>query len=241
MHQPGVEVRPLRQMNGHASFNEVFLTDARVPHANVVGEVGGGWTVALTTLSHERGLGTGRFGEVPTVGEGRTVREARAEAAEYLRTYEWYPQRAGRADLVPARARAHGLADDAVTRQRAARLWAIERTATWNVRRSRAARQAGRPPGPEGSLAKLSGSVIAREAAAAHAAISGAHGMLTGPASPADGIVAEVLVSVPGASIAGGTDEIQRNIVGERTLGLPREPSVDVDLPFREVRTNRRR
>jgi alkylation response protein AidB-like acyl-CoA dehydrogenase len=241
MHQPGVEVRPLRQMNGHASFNEVFLTDARVPHANVVGEVGGGWTVALTTLSHERGLGTGRFGEVPTVGEGRTVREARAEAAEYLRTYEWYPQRAGRADLVPARARAHGLADDPVTRQRAARLWAIERTATWNVRRSRAARQAGRPPGPEGSLAKLSGSVIAREAAAAHAAISGAHGMLTGPASPADGIVAEVLVSVPGASIAGGTDEIQRNIVGERTLGLPREPSVDVDLPFREVRTNRRR
>ena len=240
MRQAGIEVRPLRQMNGRSSFNEVFIADARVPHDNVVGELGGGWGVALTTLAHERGLATGLFGSVPADGAGRTVREARAEAAEYLRTYEWYPQRAGRADLVPERARAHGVDGDAVTRQQMAELHAIERTARWNVARSRAARQQGRPPGPEGSLAKLSGSVIARRSAAVHSTVAGAQGMLSGPDGPVDGIIAEILVSVPGASIAGGTDEIQRNIVGERTLGLPREPSVDVDQPFRQVRTNRR-
>ena len=99
MHQPGVEVRPLRQMNGHATFNEVFLTDARVrrrpPWSATAGE---GWRVAVTTLMHERGAVAGRHGakcpkEQPG---GRTVREADAEAAEYRKTYKWYPQRAGR-------------------------------------------------------------------------------------------------------------------------------------------------
>ncbi|MDP1818959.1 MAG: acyl-CoA dehydrogenase family protein [Acidimicrobiales bacterium] len=240
MRQPGIEVRPLRQMNGRASFNEVFLTEARVPVANVVGELHGGWTVALTTLAHERGLAAGLFGALPPSGGGRTREEARAEASAYLTTYEWYPQRAGRADLVPVRAVATGAAGDPVTRQVVAHLAATERTARWTAERASAARRAGRPPGAEGSIGKLAASTIAREAAAAHATIAGADGMLTGPDSPEGGIVAEVLVSVPGASIAGGTDEVQHNIVGERVLGLPKEPSVDADVPFRQVKVNRR-
>ena len=240
MRQPGVEVRPLRQMNGRASFNEVFLSEARVPASHVVGALHDGWTVALTTLAHERGLGAGLFGSLPSSGGGRTRTEALAEATAYLKTYEWYPQRAGRADLVPARVAAHGRADDPVVRQLVAHLHGTERTARLTAERAAAARRAGRPPGPEGSLGKLNGSRIAREAAAAHSTIAGAHGMLTGPDSPEGGIVAEVLVSVPGASIAGGTDEIQHNIIGERVLGLPKEPSVDADIPFRQVKVNRR-
>ena len=151
MHQPGVEVRPLRQMNGHASFNEVFVTDARVPHANVIGEVGGGWPVALTTLAHERGLATGRvFAVAFGGGHGRCAREAAAEAAEYIETYRWYPQRAGRPDLVAQRAQEHGADRDPLIRQGLAALASAERVARWNGERARAARSPLRPrcPGP---------------------------------------------------------------------------------------------
>jgi alkylation response protein AidB-like acyl-CoA dehydrogenase len=95
--------------------------------------------------------------------------------------------------------------------------------------------RAGRPPGPEGSLGKLASSVIARQAARVHAQIAGPHGMLAGTGSPLDGIIAEIFLSVPAISIAGGTDQIQRTIIGERILGLPREPDPSRNLPFREV------
>jgi alkylation response protein AidB-like acyl-CoA dehydrogenase len=231
MHQSGVDVRPLHQMNGHASFNEVFLTDARVPAANVVGAPGAGWTVAMTTLAHERSFATMRRPRFPTV-RGRTVAEAAAEAEAYFATYAWYPQRAGRPDLVPELA--HG--GRPVDRQAAAALQALARSHEWTARRAAAARAAGRPPGAEGSLGKLAASEVARAAAAVHGRLAGAAGTLTGADSPLDGVVAEVLVSVPAQSIAGGTDEIQRNIIGERVLGLPREPSVDRDVPFRQLR-----
>jgi alkylation response protein AidB-like acyl-CoA dehydrogenase len=236
MHQPGVEVRPLRQMNGHASFNEVFLTDARVPLDHSVGAVNAGWAGALTTLAHERGLGAIRLVATDGWRDGRTSAEAMAEADEHARTYAWYPQRAGRADLLPEMARATGAT--AAQRQLVAETIVRSRVAAWNVERSRAARAAGRSPGPEGSVAKLAGSDIARRAAEAHGAMAGAQALLTGSTSLRGGIVAEILVSVPAGSIAGGTDEIQHNIVGERALGLPKEPSTDAQLPFREVRTN---
>jgi len=195
----------------------------------------------MTTLAHERGLATGAlFAVGGPEAKGRTAREAAEEAAEYAKTYIWYPQRAGRADLVPSRARETGASADPIVRQRAAQLVAMERAARWNVERSRAARAQGRPPGAEGSLAKLCGSNIARAAAMVHGQITGAAAMLTGPDSPAGGVIAEILVSVPAGSIAGGTDEIQHNIIGERVLGLPKEPSVDTDVPFREVRRNQR-
>jgi alkylation response protein AidB-like acyl-CoA dehydrogenase len=125
-----------------------------------------------------------------------------------------------------------------VERQLIADVTARNRVANWNVERARSARAAGRAPGPEGSVAKLAGSDIARRSAHAHGTMAGAAGMLTGPTSMHDGVIAEILVSVPAGSIAGGTDEIQRSIVGERSLGLPREPSADSHVPFREVRTN---
>jgi len=238
MHQIGVEVRPIVQMNRHASFNEVFLTDARIPVGNLVGELGDGWRVARTTLHHERTFATMRrprfdTGDAPQ--PGRTVREAMAEADEYFRTYVWYPQRAGRADLLVELAKAKGVADEPAVRQEIARLLSFVRANEWTAARGQAARALGRAPGPEGSLGKLAASEVARRSARVHALIAGAQGMLRDGPHPADAVVAEVLVSTVAQSIAGGTDEIQRNIIGENILGLPREPSADTDRPFGEV------
>ncbi len=237
MKQPGVEVRPLRQMNGHRSFNEVFLSDARIPAAYVVGDEGDGWRVALTTLAHER-----RFGAMgrPRLAESdaRIHREARAEADEHFRTYEWYPQRAGRVDLLIDRVRAAGLADDAVARHQVAGVLAMQRASQLTADRARAARVLGRAPGAEGSIGKLDLSRIARAAGATHTHLAGADGMLAGNDAPLDGTITEVMISVPAQSIAGGTDEIQKNILGERILGLPREPSTDRDVAFRDLPRN---
>ncbi len=225
MRQPGVEVRPLRQMNGHASFNEVFLDGARVPAGHMIGAPGAGWTVARAVLARERRLAASRTMPV-TAGErpGRAWQEAIAERTAAAEPHKWYPQRAGRPDLVVARAQAEGKAADPVVRQEIAKLIELAWSARWTAARAAAARAAGQPPGPEGSLGKLASTRIARQAARVHAMIGGAHAMLTGPDSPLGGVVAEILVSVPAISIAGGTDEIQRTIIAERILGLPREP-----------------
>jgi alkylation response protein AidB-like acyl-CoA dehydrogenase len=180
-------------------------------------------------------LGRPQYSAAP----GRALDEARHEADEYYRTYAWYPQRAGRVDLVPERAAATGRNTDPLVRQQIARLVELQRTAQWTAARARAAQALGRPPGAEGSLAKLALSGIARQAHLVHTLLAGAAGMLTGADSPLGGVVAEILVSTPAQSIAGGTDEIQHNIIGEKVLGLPREPSVDNDLPFRSLSRNR--
>jgi alkylation response protein AidB-like acyl-CoA dehydrogenase len=237
MHQPGIDVRPLRQMNGYASFNEVFMTDARLDADDVIGAVDRGWAVALATLAHERRLqapGRARRPRRPC----RALEEAEREETEASEPHRWYPQRAGRADLVIPRAKATGHDGDAVVRQSAARVISAAWVADWTADRARLARAQGKPPGPEGSLSKLASSGIARMCADAHGHIAGATGMLVGADAPLDGLVTEILVSVPAVSIAGGTDEIQHNILGERILDLPREPSVDRDVPFRDVRRN---
>ena len=238
MKQPGVEVRPLRQMNFHASFNEVFLTNARIPRDWVIGEVNQGWAAALTTLAHERHFGALSAARFDGVAAGPALEEARAEAAEAAKVYAWYPQRAGRVDLVVEHARTRGAQLDPVVRQEIARLLAMHRASQWTAERARAARAIGRPPGPEGSIGKLALSNVARQAASVHALIAGTHGLLGGsdPAAPLGGVVAEILISVPAQSIAGGTDQIQRNILGERALGLPREPDPAKGRPCREVR-----
>ncbi len=237
MNQPGIVVRPLKQMNGYASFNEVFMTDARVSAADVIGEVGQGWGAALTTLAHERRLAVSLFGRSQK-GEGRALDEYRAEQANLMEPYKWYPQRAGRVDLVVPRAQETGRNTDPTVRQEIAKLLSMARASEWTAQRAREARVLGRPPGPEGSLGKLSSSHIARSAAEVHTLISGSDSMLSGSDGAEDGIIAEILVSVPGGSIAGGTDEIQRNIISERALGLPKGPAVDVGKPFRDVPRN---
>jgi alkylation response protein AidB-like acyl-CoA dehydrogenase len=239
MYQPGVNVQPLKQMNGHASFNQVFLTDAVVEPEFLVANVGDGWAVTTTTLMHERrgadGLRTWAMG---SDRKGRAYDEERAEIATTMEPYKWYPQRAGRVDLILERAKETGRFEDPVVRQEIARLLIMSKAAEWTARRARAAAQQGKPQGPEGSLGKLVASHVARAAARVHTQLSGADALLSGSDSPMNGVIAEILVSVPATSIAGGTDEIQRNIISERVLKMPKEPSIDTTKPFRDVPRN---
>ncbi|MCB1685007.1 MAG: acyl-CoA dehydrogenase family protein [Pseudomonadales bacterium] len=237
MKQPGVSVQQLKQMNGHASFNEVFFTDACIPADQMVSSPGNGWQVALTTLAHERRMGDVLRATATVRGSGRVHREAAEETAVLLAPYTWYPQRAGRVDLVLPRARATGAIRDPVIRQEIARLLTLEKVSQWTALRARAAQRRGKPQGPEGSLGKLAASNLARAAARVHTLISGESALLSGPESPESGVIAEILVSVPAISIAGGTDEIQRNIIAERVLGMDKEPRFDTG-PFRDVRRN---
>lgn len=239
IHQPGVQVHPLRQMNGYASFNQVFFTDAEVLPENLVGEVGKGWAIATTTLMHERREADGiRSWGAGSQGSGRIYEELRRETQTVMEPYKWYPQRAGRVDLVIERAKQAGVINDPVVRQDIARLLTLAKSAEWTARRARAAQLQGKPQGPEGSLGKLAGSHISRMAARVHTLISGADAMLSGEDGPMNGTIAEILVSFPANSIAGGTDEIQRNIISERVLGMPKEPRTDNDRPFRDVPKN---
>jgi alkylation response protein AidB-like acyl-CoA dehydrogenase len=239
MKQPGVTVHPLKQMNGHASFNQVFLTDAVVPPEMLVDEVGHGWAVTTTTLMHERRGADGlRSWAVGSDRKGRCYDEERAEIATTMEPYKWYPQRAGRVDLVVKRAKETGRFDDPVVRQEIAKLLTMSKAAEWTARRARTAQEQGRPQGPEGSLGKLASSYIARAAARVHTQLTGADALLTGEDSPMGGVIAEILVSVPATSIAGGTDEIQHNIIAERVLSMPKEHSVDTGRPYRDVPRN---
>jgi len=236
--QPGVDVQPLKQMNGHASFNQVFFTDAQVPAENLVGRIGEGWKVAMTTLAHERRGADGL--NAPSrrgARTGRIYEEERRELETANQPYKWYPQRAGRVDLILDRVKETGANKDPHVRQEIAKLMILAKSAEWTARRARAAQQQGRPQGPEGSLGKLAASHVARAAAHVHTLMTGAEAMLSGTGSPRNGIIAEILVSVPAISIAGGTDEIQRNIIAERVLDLPKEPRFDTG-PFRNVRRN---
>ena len=237
MNQKEVEVRPLMQMNRHTSFNEVFMTEARIPNDYVIGTPGEGWAVALTTLAFERGFGSLKKPRY-SKQKSRVIDEAKAESEEHFKVYSWYPQRAGRVDLTKDHARTKKRNTDPIIRQEIAKLLSMHRIGEWTASRARAARKLGRAPGAEGSIGKLMSSNVARQANKTHSMIAGASALLTGPSASYDGIIAEILVSTPAKSIAGGTDEIQRNIIGERVLGLPREPSTDKDVPFRDVPRN---
>ncbi|MCY3930068.1 MAG: acyl-CoA dehydrogenase family protein [Acidobacteria bacterium] len=240
MRQAGVEARPLRQMNGHQSFNEVFMTNAVVPPEDLIGGEGNGWHVAKTTLSFERRGFSRRVrgSSIDGPKQGPIYEEYEEELRIAAEPYTWYPQREGRVDLVVPRARETGAIADPATRQEIAKLICMHTGAKLASDSAEAKRKAGTTDIiPEGSIGKLAASVIARQASLVHTMISGADSMLSGPESAADGIIAEILVSVPAISIAGGTDEIQRNIISERVLGMPKGYRADQG-PFRDIKRN---
>ena len=239
MKQPGIETQPLKQMNGYASFNQVFLTDAEVLPDFQVAELGDGWKVATTTLMHERRAADSlrAWGQVPDT-DGPIYDQERAEVETTMAPYKWYPQRAGRVDLIMQRAKETGAIKDPAVRQEIAKLMTLHKSAEWTARRARSAQEQGKPQGPEGSLGKLAASNVARAAAKVHTMISGADSMLSGDDSPENGTVAEVLISFPASSIAGGTDEIQKNIISERVLDMPKETRFDAGKPFKDIPRN---
>ena len=199
LHTPGVDVRPLRQMNGDAHFTEIFLDDARVPDADRIGAVGEGWRVALTCLSFERGAATaGSSGGLLDV------------------------------ERLIALARTRGVSSNPVVRDRLARLVIELRVMSLTIRRARDTARTGQP-GPAGSGLKLRGSRTFREYTNLALAILGPDAMTA--AEPWN----TLFLTAPSLSIRGGTDEIQRNIVGERVLGLPEEPRLDRELPFADL------
>ncbi len=211
MDQPGVEVRPLRQITGEAHFNEVFLTGARVPAANMLGEPGQGWRVLLTALAYERvALGQANLGAM-TRANGR-------------------PE----ADLVEL-ARRHGRDDDVLLRRDIARVVALRSVNRWTNQRAQAQAEQG-SSSPLASLGKLAMSRIVHETGRVQSAIVGPEALLEGPDHPDGDDANFASMNAYFTSIGGGTDQIQRNIIGERLLGLPREPEVDRDVPFEDVR-----
>jgi alkylation response protein AidB-like acyl-CoA dehydrogenase len=229
--QPGIEVRPLHQMNGEHGFNEVFFTGARVADDRLIGEVGGGWSVAVTVLMYERFMSS-----LPTAMPGRRAGQLDQLAGDAAQRAARAPG-AGRtnvSELVLDVARQLGKTADPVVRQRLAALWGRETVHGYLARGGQSARQ-GRRPGAHGSLTKLARSELVRAGRDAGMSVIGAHGMLDSPDTPGGGQIQHRALSSPGASIAGGTDEIQRGIAGERVLGLPKEPRTDRDIPFKDL------
>lgn len=228
--QPGIEVRPLHQMNGAHGFNEVFLTDARVAPDRVVGEVGGGWAVALTTLMFERSMSA-----VPSAPAGAKAGMLDVRAGDVGRR-DRQAQRRVDARAVIEVARELEREADPLTRQRLAELAALEEVERLSGMRSAAAVRAGQRPGAEGSVRKIARSRLAVTASEVGMEVLGAHGLLVGDQTPGRGRLQQATLSSPGVSIAGGTDGIQRNIIGERVLGLPKEPRLDDGVPFRDLK-----
>ena len=205
LRSPGIEIRPLRQMTGAAHFNEVFFTDVRVPAANLVGHEHDGWNVARTTLMNERHA-TG------SLGSARTGWEALLGAA-----------------------RAAGVTGDPLVRQRLAEVYGMGRIFDLTTARVRAAMARGGIPGVEGSILKLAIAALGTRLADVGTTLLGPAGLLLGDDGPEGGRWPDALLGSFAMHIGGGTDEVQRNIVGEVVLGLPREPDPTKDLPFSQL------
>ncbi|MDQ0466734.1 alkylation response protein AidB-like acyl-CoA dehydrogenase [Caulobacter ginsengisoli] len=212
MKQPGVEVRPLRQITNEAHFNEVFITDAAVPPDNLLGREGEGWSVLQTALAYERSV------------MGEAARGPRSGAKE-----------AGGAAPMVALAREAGVLADPLIRQDLARVTALRQLNALNTARAKADLGQGTSSSLM-SLGKLAMSRILHEEARLRTAMLGAGSLLEGPDHPRAEDANFLSLNAYFTSIGGGTDQIQRNIIGERVLGLPKEPEVDRDVAFREVR-----
>ncbi|HEY1612331.1 MAG TPA: acyl-CoA dehydrogenase family protein [Rhizomicrobium sp.] len=210
MKSHGVEIRPIRQASGGANFNEVFFTDVRIPDAQRLGEVGQGWTVALTTLMHERlAVGGGGGGMLDVKELLALARNLEVEDGPALK--------------------------NAVVRERIADWYVRSAGLKYTTYRTMTALSRGQQPGPEASIAKLVVASKLQDLAAFALELEGESGALAGEDAPEHGIFQSGWLSAPGLRIAGGTDEILRNIIAERVLGLPQDVRVDKDVPFNEL------
>lgn len=211
MRQPGVEIRPIHQITGESEFNEVFITDARVPHTNLVGEPGGGWAVLQLALAYERRL----MGDLARTSKAN--RDLKPDA-----------------DSLIGMARSTGRLADSFVRQEIARVEGYAAVNRWNTRRAKATSDRAEAATLL-SLGKIAMSRILHETARVQTAIVGPESMLAGPDNPVGDAVTFRTLNAYFTSIGGGTDQIQRNIVGERVLGLPKEPEPYRDTPFRDL------
>ena len=206
---PGVDIRPLRQINGSSHFNEVYLTDVRVGHDCLVGDEGNGWNVAVAMLMYERvAIGAGGSGAMSNRPNSRSLmREARQK----------------------------GRNADPVVRDALADVYIRERIQGFIGMRIRQAAEAGRAPGPEGSIAKLNAALLGRRVSDVAIELAGPAGQAWDKADEDGDQWAATVISTPAMAIAGGTNEVQRNIIGERVLGLPKEPDPFKGQPWEEV------
>jgi alkylation response protein AidB-like acyl-CoA dehydrogenase len=210
MRAPGVEVRPLRQMTGGANFNEVFFTDVRVPDDHRLGDVNQGWTVALTTLMNERSS----IGSGGVAVSGGTGASSLARLRELVRHFD--------------------LADDPLIRQGLMEVYIGYEVARHTNQRALDRIKSGQLPGPEMSIAKLSltnnmwrtANFVARVLGPRIQADTGEWGTYSWH---------QMLCGVPGMKVAGGTDEVMKNIVGERVLGLPKDVGIDSKTAFKDL------
>jgi len=211
---PGVEIRPIHQIDGGSHFNEVFFTDVRIPADNLLGEMNNGWRQATAMLMYERVA-------IGSMGSGAI-------------SQPMY-------DLLLGAAKATGRLDDPVVRDKLMKVYAMETTKSLVAMRTRAELKAGKAPGPGGSLGKLYSSVISWRFREIAMEIAGAGSQAWEPGDALGQMMQSVVLNSFQAGIAGGTDEIQRNIIGDRVLGLPRDISVDTKVPFRELRVGTQR
>jgi len=258
MDQPGVEVRPLYEMTGHAMFNEVFLTDARVRAADMIGGVNNGWAVTNTTLQAERaGLGAGGSGGAAGAQPGTIAKQLDRRAGDLVAPSD--PKKATERRTPAARpsnqllvelARSNGKLDDSSIRQDLVRLHTLNQIGSFNGQRAKAMRATGQDIAGMANISKLLMSDTVRLSRDLGLRILGASGTLhayTGEqrasldeatGNPMLAMVTGMALYAQAPPIYGGTDQIQRNIIGERALGLPKEPNDDKIRPFSELPKN---
>ncbi|MFI4933484.1 MAG: acyl-CoA dehydrogenase family protein [Caulobacterales bacterium] len=213
MKAPGVEVRPIHQMSGASNFNEVYFTDLKVKDAQRVGAVGDGWRVSLVTLMNERLS----VGGIAGPGQGAVL-----DLARQLSTL-----------VGPAM-------KDAALREKIADWYVQAEGLTYTRYRTLTALSRGQTPGPESSIGKVVSASLMQDVANAALELEDEFGLITDPKlAPMKGAFQAALMAAPGMRIAGGTDEILRNIIAERVLGLPQDVRVDKDVAFKDIPTGR--
>ncbi|HEX4903346.1 MAG TPA: acyl-CoA dehydrogenase family protein [Acidimicrobiales bacterium] len=259
MHQPGMDVRPLKEMTGRAMFNEVFMTDVRVPDEWVIGGLGNGWRVANTTLMYERsGLGAGGGSAAASLATPGTVAgDLGKRVGDFVRNPD--QRRATGGGVTAGQGGARGLIElakasgkvaDGTVRQDLMRLHTLHELARFNNLRAKAARAAGKDIPGLPNIMKLSMSEILRHTRETGLRLLGPAATLHGydaesskkvaeaTGNPFLSMLTETALFSPGPAIYGGTDQIQKNIIGERVLGLPKEPNQDKVLAFKDLPKN---